>query len=354
MANLSHRLFFTLLTAVGGLSGPLAHAHGDHGHEPEKKKMPKARESGISAAVGVSFTKGLGASGAAETGSTEAPADDHSSHTHLALHGGEDHGDTGKSAGAEPTTGDAGTTAPAFDPMFTARVGYQFTKKLGLGLNLGYGLSGGLSDPEFGPSLRLSLSKRLSMNGAFTATAPLSKSSRANFKITSIKLTGGPTLTIKKLSLGVTATVGYLWYSKTIIVDPVTEPAAGGRISAAPHALLLDAGHDEGAGAPSGGAVGPSGDNLATTDREFSRWGARGSVGYQILKSLRADSSFGAAIVNRQFGASTWATDATVAQLTFLRKGFSAYGGIGLSAEAKSFAVPSSPFGSVGLGYEFK
>ncbi len=356
-------LSLAALVAASFARSPDASAHGDHGDHEAKKVKKKPATSKFSLALGVSVSKGIGTPSSSEAGSGAAPSEDHSGHQMLALHGGAEDGDSGAAAPASggASSGGGSTAAPAFDPTFTARGDYAFTKKMGLGLSIGFGISSGVLDPELGPTLKLPFGPKLSVNSALTATIPVSKASRDMYKTTTIKVTSGPTYTSGKISLGVSAIVAYAWYSKTVIVDdaPATKAASLQRPerSARP-GLLLHGGADDGdaggAGAPPAGFNGPSGDNLASSDREFSRYGLRSNFGYQFAKRFRSDSSLGAAMINHQFGASTWSTDATIAQISFSVANLTAYLAFAVSKSTPSPALPTDPNVSVGAGYLFK
>ena len=184
-----------------------------------KKRKIAEEKSGIKVSVGVSVTKILtsASSGKAPSivtsgsGNLDASTGD----LHL-MHDGDDHGGGTDSGGEEAR--DAGSTAaPAFDPILTARVDYDFTKKVGFGLSLGYRNSVGIQDAEAGPTLRLPIGKHASFKSALTASYPASKSSRQNYKITTLKLVTGPSYEMGRYSLGLAVTVAYAWYSKTII-----------------------------------------------------------------------------------------------------------------------------------------
>lgn len=338
-------------------SGALAHS--DHVHEKISKKDKKGGDvSSVKVTVGVSVTKGFAGSGNAGAVGGSGNTDDHSGHQHLLLHEGENHGDSGggSTTGAEGDTGgDGRTTAPAFDPTFTAKLDYGFTKILGLGLLLGYGYSGGLLDPEFGPTLKLPIGKKATFTSALTASYPASKAGRQNYKITSIKLVAGPNYEMGRFSLGFAATVAYAWYSKTIIVDEEPTTTTGLRLmSGEPTGGLGPHGGADDGDTGGAGVQGPSGDNLASVDREFSRYGGRANVGYKINKRWRNDSSVGAAMINHQFGASSYATDATLAQLSFSYSSFAAYVALAFYKGAASISAPTEPSASVGLNYIFR
>lgn len=347
--NLQGSLFLVCAFATFSLSMP-AYSHGDHGHEAPKKAKRKPKTSNLKLTIGASATKGLGNDDGDASSTGNGSSTPTSGHQHLNLHGDEDHG----SSGGSGSTG-SGTAAPAFDPILNARLDYAFSKRLGFGLLLGYGFETGFQDPEAGPTSTFLINKNATYNSALTASYPASKESVKNYKITSIKLITGPTYTSGAISFGVAASVAYAWYSKTVIIDESAESKALNiRKSRAKAQLHGEEEEEESGGEEEPGAEGPSGDNLASADREFSRYGGRLTFGYQISKLWRADSSLGASMINHQFGPSTWATDATLAQLSFSYSDFMTYLAVSLFKEAPQIAAPSTPSGTIGLSYTFK
>lgn len=335
-----------LMCVLSLCASSLAHAHGDHEHGSTKKKSKKkshdhAHDTGFSLELGVSVTQSLnGKSGSGDSGSGGSSGDDHSGHSHLLLHGDEDH-----SGGSGDESGDGGgTTPPAFDPTLTARLNYYFVPSFGALVMAGYALESGAIDPEAGFAAKTRLNKRLTGDATLTASYPASKASQKNYKITTVKLTAGPTYRFGRYSLGFAASTAYAWYSKTIIYEdePTTQSQGLRSLN------LLDEGHDHGAE-----PVSPTDNDLSSGDREFSRWGGKSSIGYRILPRLRIDSSLGAFIINHQFGPPSWLTQATLAQLTYSLKSFSGYGGLLLSKEAPSLSAPTNPAINVGVGYVF-
>lgn len=297
------------------LYASLASSHGKHSETVPFKKSKKtdahshAEGSALTLEVGLSVSRSLGNAASSEAGtSAGSSGDDHSGHTHASLiHGGEDHGS--EEAGEES----GGTTPTAFDPTFTTRLTYNFVPRFATLLMAGYGLSGGVLDPEAGMKGTTSLGKDLTGTGILTASYPASKASKSNFKITTVKLASGPTYQAGKMSLGLQISTNYTWYSRTVLIDD--EPSA---------------------------------------DREFSRWGGTGSIGYNLRRQLRLDSSLGVSLIKHQFGPSKWSTQATLAQLTYSRGNFSIYGGCLLTKVAASPSVPTTPGINLGVGYVFR
>jgi hypothetical protein len=302
----------------------------------KKSAHTHSHGTGFSFEVGLSVTKSLGKENS-KSESGESAGDDHSGHTNLKLDGDETHSHDGSDSGDG-----GGTTPPAFDPTLTARLSYKFVPSFGALLLAGYALESGSIDPEAGVAATVSMSKRLIGNATVTASYPASKASQENYKITTIKLTAGPTYNLGRYTFGFAANTAYSWYSKTIIY----EDEEGGQSR---QLRLLDDGHDHDT-AP----VSPTDNDLSASDREFSRWGGKGSIGYKIFPRLRFDTSVGASLISRQFGPSTWLTQAMLAQVTYSMRNFSGYGGLLFSKEAASLSVPTVPAINVGVGYKLR
>lgn len=335
------RLFLIVIpTMILWSIATFSYAHSDHEHKKVKQSKKKttlhshSRGTGFNFEVGLSVTKSL-VNERSESGSGGSGGDDHSEHSHLHLDGDENHSDGDSDE-------DGGTAPPVLDPTLTARVTYNFIPSFGALFLAGYALEGGAVDPEAGVVTNISLSKRTMGNATLTASYPASKSSQDNYKITAIKLTAGPTYRLGRYNFGFAASTAYAWYSKTVIYED-DEGGQGGQFG------LLDQGHEHGTN-----PVSPTDNGLSSSDREFSRWGGTGSIGYNIFSRLRIDLSLGAFIINHQFGSSTWLSQATVAQLTYSIRGFSGYGGILLSKEDRSLSAPSVPAINVGIGYKIE
>ena len=339
----------------------VAFSHGGQEHKAPVAVTPhKIHQSKFKFSLGVSVTKSL----ASKSGRQEGTANEgSSSHSHdlrapdssfSILDGGENHGDSGSSPSTGDSEGGGGTSAPAFDPILTARADYYFTKKYGFGAILGYGINNGIQDPEFGPTLKIKLNPTALLNGALTASYPASRSSKSNYKITTIKLVAGPNYEIGRYSLGVSSTIAYAWYSKTIIVD-----SADNGLTTMTNAAfyspqrMLHGGADDGdtSSGEAASTSGPSGDNLASADREFSRYGARLNLGYKFTKLWRNDSAVGLAKINHQFGPSTWASDLTLTQISLLYRAMAFYFALSFYKEDVGLAAPTTPSASIGASY---
>ena len=349
---------YAALGLVCGVWTSVGMAHGSHGHESLTNK--EKAESKFKLKLGLSVSKGFANTSSASNSDNAGSVDDHSAH-HLLLHGGANDGDSGSTNTNSGSGSTETTSSPSeINPMMTARADYAFTKKVGFGLALGYGMSDGVQDPEAGPTLKIPLGKKTFFNTSVTASYPASKLSQANDKITTVKLDSGPTFEFGKLNVGIVGSVSYSWYSQTIINDdPATKAKSGllsinGRAEAAPPFELHGGANDGDGGGATQGVAGASSTTTAGTDREFSRYGGRFNLGYAFSKSWRNDSSVGLSMVNHQFTDPTWATDTTVAQLSYLYASATAYVALLLSKESGDISAPTDPSASLGVNHVFK
>lgn len=114
-------------------------------------------------------------------------------------------------------------------------------------------------------------------------SAPVSKASQDNSKITTVSLSSGPQFNFRKWSFSVAATASSSWYSQTELTEgqakdlavneqTLTEPLGG---------VLLDAGQDHSESTAAAGSNSTSG-----LSRELNRYGGKGGIGYKILSNL--------------------------------------------------------------------
>ncbi len=280
-------------------------AHGDHAHSAEtsgknKSKSGKRSDEDIKSWA---FSLGLGSSISKPLTDPPTTSASLASITTFGVpqptyqHEGHD-------GGGGDTSG-SGSSA-SFSTYFSAGVAYRMSKQVSLNLNFGYIFSDAdLMDPSLGLSYSQPFAKKISLNYNVNLSAPVSKSSQNQFKITTLSISAGPRYAVtSKFSVGLSGALSMTWYSKTVIVDEKN-------ISPIPRektALLH--GDDEPGHAPDEPVP------QSTGNREFNRYGVKMSAGYKLGK-VRLDSNVGFAMIQKQFGASYWGLDATILQVGY-------------------------------------
>ena len=296
-----HQTTLTILLTL--LSCNEMFAHGDHAHPAEtsgknKSKSGKKSDEDIKSCT---FSLGLGSSISKPL--TDPPTTSASIASMKAIvqptyqHEGHD-GGGGDASGS-------GSSA-SFSTYFSAGVAYRMSKQVSLNLNFGYIFSDAdLMDPSLGLSYSQPFAKKISLNYNVNLSAPVSKSSQNQFKITTLSISAGPRYAVtSKFSVGLSGVLSMTWYSKTVIVDEKN-------INPIPieRTTLLHS-DDEPGHAPDEPVP------QSTGNREFNRYGAKVSAGYKFGKA-RLDSNLGIAMIQKQFGASYWGLDATILQVGY-------------------------------------
>src|SRR5690606_24344957 len=97
--------------------------------------------------------------------------------------------------------GDTDTDSGAGETELSVNAGYQLTKRFSLNLGVAYSPGFGVGDPTAGVGYSRRTGKSMTWSGTFSATAPLSKTSKDNYKITTLTVGAGPTWTKGKYTL---------------------------------------------------------------------------------------------------------------------------------------------------------
>lgn len=309
---------------------PHGHSHGHgHAHEGEEEEGGKsgrttkrdhhghAHSSPWIFGAGVSVSKSFGSEsneGSGEGGGSEAAH----GHAHLV---GEGHA---HDAGGEGSSEE--DSVNGVEPTVTLNAGYRLSEKIGLNLGLGFVPSSGLTDPSAGGTYSMKLSRSMSGNASLSATVPLSEASRKSYKITTVSLAAGPTVTRGRWTFGGRASVGMSSYSKTVVVEEEAGTATTLRLQddhGDEHEIELE---DEGTG-----------------DREFNRFGLTSTAAYRLTNAVRLATGLGGYYVTHQFGESKIETTMTVIEGGYTWKMLVASLGIITTGSDTSLTFPKTP-----------
>lgn len=289
------------------------HSHG-HGHN----------HSPFTLGLGMTVSKAFG-----EDEHDHEHVEGEDGHTHLqgaALHGGHGGGGNPAEAGGEPDG----------QPYFSVNAGYELTERWQLNLTQGYSVSTGIADTAFGITYNLPFSKRLKLASQLFATAPISEESKASYKMTTIVVSTGPTWEKGRWEISAKAYLAKSYYSKTIVVED--ETAQGTPLK------LQDEPIDEHALEELG----------ATGDREFDRYGFESEIAYRFAKRWQFGVGGGASMATKQWGATMYEVEATLAQLNYNWKTLTTGLGFMMTSEAESFSAPNTPMVSFNVMYVFE
>lgn len=286
------------------------HSHGGHNHSP------------FSLGLGMSVSKAL---------KEEVHAEGEEGHTHLmeglGLHGGHGGGTPGE-AGGEPDG----------QPYFSATAGYELSERWQLNLTQGFSSNTGIADTAFGITFSLPMTKRLKLSTTAAATAPISQESKDSFKITTVMIGAGPTWKKGRWEISAKGYLAKSYYSKTVVIEE--ETATG----TTPLRFQEEPPIDEHALEELG----------ATGDREFDRYGAESEIAYRMAKRWQFGIGGGGAMATKQWGATMYEVEATLAQLTYSWKSLSTSLGFMMTSEAEKFQAPDTPTVAFNIMYIFE
>lgn len=316
-----------------------AHSHDHNHHDHDHHDHHDHDEKGFTFSGGFSISQGFGGSSASseESGS-------HAGHQHLtgpesfSLHNGDGESHGGESGAKE---GENGST---LEPTLLATVGYKFSKRLALNLDLSYGFSTGIGDPSLGLAIRGPKIGSVSSTIVPSITAPLSKASRESYKVTTFSLSYNPTWKVKRLAMAGTLGISKSYYSKTIIVDEDEDEEA---LTGLRSRQMLQEEEEE-------GELEAGAEDVGTGDREFDRYTIALSGDYPIYKRWTLGSGYSLAFVKMQFGPSQIESTFTALKTSYTRNHISGTLSGGLFASDKSFVIPNKPIIGFSLLYIFE
>jgi hypothetical protein len=223
------------------------------------------------------------------------------------------------------------------DVALTAGAGYRLTQEFGLGLSFQYINSSGLEDPTASSSWNYKFEKTgWTWINSTSLSAPVSKQSQLDNRITTWSLTSGADFRQGR------------WVVRTAALTAV--PSYSNQNSSAPTARKE----------VPGSGINPNSvvpDEHGAEHHEDEAWIERSRFGgtirsfYKITRMVRIATGYDVARIERYAGPSTFASEFTVAKLTYSESNYEMGLSVSLKDEHQSFAAPTHPASLFNIGF---